>query len=90
MKHPLFWVWQAMKGRCLNPVNKDYPGYGGRGISVCQSWADDFMAFLTDMGERPFKGAMLDRIDNDGNYEPDNCRWATASQQAYNRRAKSR
>ena len=66
-------VWVEMKGRCNNPKNKSYKDYGGRGIKVCQRW-DDFRNFLTDMGERP-DGLMIDRINNDGNYEPGNCQW---------------
>ncbi len=80
-------AWASMKQRCHNPRTPAYPNYGGRGIEVCQSWRDSFEAFLADVGLRPSPKHSLDRIDNDGNYEPGNVRWANWDQQAANRRA---
>lgn len=74
--------WQCMKMRCLNPRIKQWSDYGGRGIKMCKRWLD-FKNFLADMGVRP-EGKTLDRIDNDGNYEPGNCRWATKAEQIAN------
>jgi hypothetical protein len=73
-----------MRTRCLNPNASDWPRYGGRGITICAEW-DSFEQFLADMGERP-EGMTNDRIDVDGNYEPGNCRWATAKEQRRNQR----
>lgn len=81
--------WRSMKHRCLNPKGRQYPDYGGRGITVCARWMK-FENFLADMGERPGKEYSLDRIDNDGNYEPSNCRWATRSEQQKNKRPAKR
>lgn len=81
---PVHKVWASMRQRCVNPNDPNYYRYGGRGISVCQRW-DDFMLFVADMGPRP-KGSSIERRDNDGNYEPSNCYWATGNAQQRNTR----
>jgi len=78
-------IWSAMKARCSNPANKRWASYGGRGIRVCDEWRSSFPAFAAHVGTKP-AGMTLDRIDNDGHYEPGNVRWATYSQQARNTR----
>lgn len=82
---PEYEAWAKLKSRCLNPNNAKYQIYGGRGISVCAQWVDDFGAFLSDVGPRPSSAHSIDRIDVDGNYEPGNCRWATPQTQSRNR-----
>jgi hypothetical protein len=75
-----------MKARCLNPRNKDYKNYGGRGITICKEWVDSFVVFLQDMGPRPIN-TQLDRMDNTRGYSKDNCRWTTIMKNSQNRRS---
>lgn len=83
--HPLYDIYMDMIGRCERESHQRYQDYGGRGITVCTSWREDFWSFVKDMGNRP-DGMWLDRIDNDGNYEPSNTRWVTPSESNRNRR----
>lgn len=84
--HPMYSRYLGMRARCTNPNHKAYKNYGGRGISICKEWLDNPQAFFDYIGNPPFDDASIDRIDNDGNYEPENIRWATKSQQQHNKR----
>lgn len=85
---PTYRSWASMIARCTNKKHRQFHDYGGRGITVCERWKS-FINFLADMGERPAERT-LDRVDPDGNYEPGNCRWATALEQRHNRRSQTR
>lgn len=78
--------WKNIKGRCFNPNTSNYKWYGGRGITMCDEWKNDFVSFYKDVGDIPFEGAELDRIDNNGNYEPNNVRWVDHKINSNNRR----
>lgn len=78
-------TWYHMRSRCLSEANPDFHRYGGRGIKICDRWLNAFANFLEDMGKKPSAKHTLDRIDNDGNYEPSNCRWVTQAIQTRNR-----
>lgn len=83
---PEYHAWKGMIKRCTNKKNRGWPNYGGRGITVCERWRESYLTFLADVGRRPSSKHSLDRIANDGNYEPGNVRWATRKQQINNRR----
>jgi hypothetical protein len=81
-----YYAWDNMKQRCLNPKNPRYKSYGARGIKVCDRWLHSFKNFLADIGHKPGPEYSLDRKNNDGDYEPKNCRWATRKVQNHNTR----
>jgi hypothetical protein len=87
---PEYRSWRAMKSRCLRPKAENYKDYGGRGIKIHEPWIGSFETFLRDLGLKPMPGMTLERVDNDGNYEPGNVVWATRKTQARNRRAARR
>ena len=87
--HPLYSCWRCIKSRCYNPASASFVNYGGRGITVCKEWRDDFRQFAADMGPRPPRHS-IDRRDNNGNYCPENCRWATCVAQCNNKRSNRR
>lgn len=83
---PTYNSWMGMRQRCHNPNAWNYPHYGGRGIRVCTRWLESFENFLADMGEKPSRQHSIGRINNDGDYTPDNCQWETIGQQVHNKR----
>ena len=80
-------AWIQIKQRCFNPNDKSYSNYGGRGIKICNRWKNSFENFFTDMGMKPTPRHSIDRIENDGDYCPDNCKWSDSKDQANNRRS---
>jgi hypothetical protein len=87
-KHPLYWMYHGMLSRCYNPNNPRYDDWGGRGIKVCKQWRTNFLLFVEDMGPRP-EGYLIDRIDNDGDYKPTNCRWVSPRESRLNQRPRT-
>ena len=88
-RHPLYKTWEGMKNRCLNPNYPEFHYYGGRGITVCPEWRSSFWQFVADMGPKPSSKHSIDRVNPNGDYEPNNCRWATSIEQANNKRDKN-
>jgi hypothetical protein len=88
MRHTdIYNVWVSMKSRCYNIHNRSYPNYGGRGITICTRWKDSFESFFEDMGNPPSSVHQLDRIDNNGSYSLENCRWVTQKENCRNTRS---
>ena len=83
---PIYFIYHSMKSRCYNKNDKNYHNYGGRGIAVCDRWLESIENFVYDMGDKPTPSHSIDRIDNDGNYTPYNCKWSTPREQVLNRR----